>query len=107
VRSDSEEKWASIPSGAFGRLYHVLLNGLWTVSVCSMYVMHGTVWHGRHNGFRQYDHCVSRTKKCMFIKYSVFTLSTNELKGQLDATDWFFIARLAVPVEQHPANRSS
>lgn len=41
MRSDGEEKWATILSGAFGRLYRVFLSGLWTVSVCSMYVMGG------------------------------------------------------------------
>ena len=58
MRSDGEEKWASIPRGAFGRFHHVLLRGLWTVSLCSMYVMDDIFWHGRRNSFRRYDHCV-------------------------------------------------
>jgi hypothetical protein len=53
VHSIGKEKWASISSGAFGRLYHILLSGLWTISAYSVYVMDDIVWHGRYNDFRQ------------------------------------------------------
>lgn len=79
MRSDGAEKWVSILSCSSGRLYHVLLSGLFSVSVGRMYVMDGRAWQDGKFVFRQYDNCVSRTKECVFLKYSVFTLSTNEL----------------------------
>jgi hypothetical protein len=61
VRSDGEEKWASIPSGSFSRLYHICRSGLSVISVFSMCVIDGIVWHGQCNSFRHFDHCVSQT----------------------------------------------